>query len=97
MLTPLENFSRQGSHSILTLPERGHMAGLSPAQCCQIVAHSVGFCCGITLAQETPPLVRLDGNAEGHLVACHHPMDPPPAEPAAHGALAQGSAENRPG
>ncbi|MFO7252843.1 MAG: dipeptide ABC transporter ATP-binding protein [Actinomycetes bacterium] len=44
-------------------------------------------------AQETPPLVRLDGNAEGHLVACHHPMDPPkPAEPPAEGAGADGSA-----
>jgi len=27
-------------------------------------------------AQEVPPLVRLDGNAEGHLTACHFPMEP---------------------
>ncbi|MFD5627218.1 MULTISPECIES: ABC transporter ATP-binding protein [unclassified Streptomyces] len=27
-------------------------------------------------AQEEPPLVRLSGNAEGHLTACHFPEDP---------------------
>jgi peptide/nickel transport system ATP-binding protein len=27
-------------------------------------------------ADEEPPLVRLDGNAEGHLTACHFPEDP---------------------
>ncbi|MFJ4830224.1 ABC transporter ATP-binding protein [Streptomyces sp. NPDC088747] len=27
-------------------------------------------------AQEEPPLVRISGNAEGHLTACHFPEDP---------------------
>ncbi|MFI0900196.1 ABC transporter ATP-binding protein [Streptomyces sp. NPDC020983] len=27
-------------------------------------------------AEEEPPLVRLDGAAEGHLTACHHPEEP---------------------
>ncbi|MFI6641488.1 ABC transporter ATP-binding protein [Streptomyces sp. NPDC050504] len=27
-------------------------------------------------ASREPPLVRLDGNAEGHLTACHHPEEP---------------------
>jgi peptide/nickel transport system ATP-binding protein len=27
-------------------------------------------------AQEEPPLIRLSGNAEGHLTACHFPEDP---------------------
>ena len=27
-------------------------------------------------AREQPPLVRLDGNADGHLTACHFPEDP---------------------
>ena len=27
-------------------------------------------------AQEEPPLVRISGNAEGHLTACHFPEEP---------------------
>ncbi|WP_373303482.1 oligopeptide/dipeptide ABC transporter ATP-binding protein, partial [Streptomyces viridiviolaceus] len=27
-------------------------------------------------ASEVPPLVRLDGNEEGHLTACHFPEEP---------------------
>ncbi|MBI0382939.1 dipeptide/oligopeptide/nickel ABC transporter ATP-binding protein, partial [Streptomyces albiflaviniger] len=27
-------------------------------------------------AREEPPLIRLDGNREGHLSACHFPEDP---------------------
>ncbi|MBO0517883.1 dipeptide/oligopeptide/nickel ABC transporter ATP-binding protein, partial [Streptomyces beijiangensis] len=27
-------------------------------------------------ATDTPPLVRIDGSAQGHLTACHFPEEP---------------------
>ncbi|MCX4829131.1 dipeptide ABC transporter ATP-binding protein [Streptomyces sp. NBC_01016] len=39
-------------------------------------------------ATEAPPLVRIEGNREGHLTACHHPEEPATATvPAARKAL----------
>ena len=48
-------------------------------------------------AEETPPLLQLGGNADGHLTACHFPVDPddPDREVVLDPALAAGSSPSQ--